>query len=99
VKKWNPAEVWAAGKAALQAKTDAAAKTKAQPAPVSKAVTVAVNDVFNPKEFPFEDRVYRVTFKNGHSGQYTGLVLKRHFPFDPKQIKRVEPVEEVGQGA
>lgn len=97
--KWNPKDVWAADKAALQAKDDAAAKAVAQPAPVPQVVKAPVSDAFDPKAFGFEDRVYRVTFKNGNSGQYRGLHLARRFPFDPRLIVRVEPLGEVGQGA
>lgn len=92
--KWNPKDVWAAGRAALQAKEDAAAKV----APAPQVVKAPVSDAFDPRTFTFEDRVYRVTFKNGNSGQYRGLHLGRRFPFNPRLIARVEPLEEVGQG-
>jgi len=57
-----------------------------------------VDASFDPAEFAFEPRTYRVHFKNGNSGEYEGAALANAFPFDPAQIERIEPIEEVGQG-
>ena len=84
-------EIWEAGRKALGSPTLAvAAAAIAEPAPVT--------DWPDPREFPFEDRDYRVTFKNGCSNECGGLALKHNFCFDPAQIERIEPVEEVGLG-
>jgi len=47
--------------------------------------------VFDPASYSFEDRVYRIHFKNGLSGEYAGVVLGQSFPFDPREVERVEP--------
>lgn len=59
---------------------------------------VVVEADFDSAAFGFEPRAYRITFKNRNSGEYDGAVLARQFPFDPREVERVEPVEEVGQG-
>jgi hypothetical protein len=96
---WSTKEIWEAGRAALAAKeapTPAPAYFAAPaPAPAPVAQTEAV---FDAPAFGFEARTYRITFKNGNSGEYDGAVLAGYFPFDPREVARVEPVEEVGQG-
>ena len=62
--------------------------------PVAAAHTPAV---FDHTAFTFRPCAYRIHFKNGHSGEYDGVVLAHTFPFDPREVERVEPVEEVGQ--
>jgi len=89
---WSAREIWEAGRAALAARDEA----PAAPAPVAEVET---EEFFDPTAFGFEARPYRITFRGGSSGEYDGAVLARHFPFDAKEVKRVEPVEEVGQGA
>lgn len=37
----------------------------------------------------FENKPYRVTFKNGLSGEYDGQVLATSFPFDPEQVEGI----------
>jgi hypothetical protein len=90
---WTTKEIWEAGKAALAAK---GAPAPAPPSPVVESVLLPAD--FDPAAFGFEARIYRVRFKNGNSGEYEGSVLAARFPFDPREIERVEPVEEVGQG-
>jgi hypothetical protein len=53
--------------------------------------------IFDPAAFVFHPRVYRVHFKNGLSGEYHGEVLGHNFPFDPREVERVEPVEDPGE--
>lgn len=72
-------------------------ETAKAPAPVVIEADSLPAD-FDPTAFDFEPRAYRITFKNGNSGEYDGAVLARQFPFDPREVERVEPVEEVGQG-
>lgn len=89
-------DIWEAGRKALGLDVPAA------PAPatleqVSK-ITVS-NDpdpVFDPVAYGFEDRDYRIHFRNGCSGEYSGAALKIQFPFDPREVVDVRPVEEVG---
>ena len=45
---------------------------------------------FDPVSFSFEDRVYRIHFKNGCSGEYAGVPLGQNFPFDPREVVGVE---------
>jgi hypothetical protein len=92
---WSAKEIWEAGRAALAARYTAPAAPVA-PAPV---VEVEAEEFFDPTAFSFEARPYRITFRGGSSGEYDGSVLARQFPFDAKEVRRVEPVEEVGQGA
>jgi hypothetical protein len=97
---WSAKEIWEAGRAALEAKQ--------APAPPPPSPVVEVDSLslpadslpadFDPAAFGFDARVYRVRFKNGNSGEYEGSVLAARFPFDPREIERIEPVEEVGQG-
>lgn len=90
---WTPKEIWEAGKAALAAKETTAS------APLPPRLEYPLDaEVFDHSDFDFEDRAYRIHFKNGNSGEYHGLTLKQAFPFDPREITRIEPVEEVGQG-
>jgi len=92
-------EIWEAGRAALSAKENAAPAPTPAPASVAPpAPVVHVEPVFDPAAFGFEARPYRVHFRGGTSGEYDGAVLAGYFPFDPREVARVEPVEEVGQG-
>jgi len=87
-------EIWEAGRAALGLAPTASTAPAPQTAPMAP-----VSEVFDPSDFDFEPRAYRIHFKNGHSGEYDGASLATFFPFDAVQVERVEPVEEVGQGA
>jgi hypothetical protein len=87
-------DIWEAGRKALG--LDVPAATAAPPLAAEETASEA-SDVFDPSAYEFEDRVYRVHFKNGCSGEYSGAVLGTRFPFDPAQIADVRPVEEVGQ--
>jgi len=49
--------------------------------------------VFDPAAFPFRACVYRIHFKNGLSGEYHGEALATSFPFDPREVHRVEEAE------
>lgn len=72
-------------------------KAKAAPPP---SVPVAMPDSpeeFDPASFPFADRAYRIHFKNGCSGEYSGASLAIAFPFDPREVERIEHVEDVGK--
>ena len=90
---WSAKEIWDAGRASLAARDNPA------PAPVVEAAPAPeVEADFDLAAFGFEARPYRITFRGGTSGEYDGAVLARQFPFDPREVKRVEPVEEVGQG-
>ena len=94
---WSAREIWEAGRAALEARDNPAAAPA--PAPVVEADPApAIAEDFDPAAFDFEARPYRITFRGGTSGEYDGSVLARQFPFDPRNVQRVEPVEEVGQG-
>ena len=96
---WSAKEIWDAGREALAARDNPAPAPAPAPAPVVEAAPApAVEADFDPAAFGFEARPYRVTFRGGTSGEYDGAVLARQFPFDPRDVKRVEPVEEVGQG-
>jgi hypothetical protein len=64
--------------------TDEEEKPKAQP---------AGSGVFDPAAFPFRACVYRIHFKNGLSGEYQGETLAANFPFDPREVHRVEEAE------
>ena len=94
---WTAKEIWDAGRAALDAAAKEAAAPAPAPAPIA-APTPAVEADFDPTAFSFEARPYRITFRGGTSGEYDGATLARQFPFDAREVKRVEPVEEVGQG-
>ena len=85
---WTAKEIWEAGRNALAGKESASADPAAPPPSASPE--------FDPSAFDFEVRVYRIHFKNGHSGEYDGVALAQGFPFDPAQVERVEPAEEVG---
>jgi hypothetical protein len=93
---WTAREIWEAGRAAL-----AAQETPPVPPPAVSAPVEVEEDseIFNPTAFDFEARPYRVTFRGGTSGEYDGAELARQFPFDPREVRRVEPVDEVGQWA
>ena len=94
----SPEAIAARDAANKQAEATIAAKAaeaaKAQGAPVLHVP--AVSDVFDPEEFPFADRVYRIHFKNGNSGEYHGNALAHSFPFDPAEVVRIEHAESVG---
>lgn len=50
--------------------------------------------MFDPEKFKFEaGAVYRVTFKNGLSGEYHGEALARGFHFDSREVETVERME------
>ncbi len=87
-------EIWEAGRRALGLPPPAAPAPQTAPAPAAP-----VSEVFDPSDFDFEPRAYRIHFKNGHSGEYDGASLATFFPFDIAEVERIEPVEEVGQGA
>jgi hypothetical protein len=92
-------EIWEAGRAALGL-APAAATRAAAPGPAQLAALAEednASSVFDASAFAFEPRTYRIHFKNGCSGEYEGAALATSFPFDPSQIERIEPVEEVGQ--
>jgi hypothetical protein len=79
---------------------DRAVAEKVAPPPYYSAPVAApaiVPDEFDPASFPFKDRVYRIHFKNGNSGEYAGAVLAHTFPFDPREVERIEHVEDVGR--
>ena len=90
---WTAKEIWEAGRAALAAK-----EKEPEPAPPPAAPMPADSEIFDATAFDFEARPYRITFHGGTSGEYDGAVLARQFPFDPRDVQRVEPVEEVGEG-
>ena len=93
---WSPKEIWEARRAERAA--EIAAAPAPPPPPVSPAPAPVVEAVFDHAAFDFEARPYRITFRGGTSGEYDGAV-PRQFPFDLREVERVEPVEEVGQGA
>ncbi len=64
------------------------------PAPV--AAPAPHGEVFDPAAFDFHPCVYRIHFKNGLSGEYHGQALASNFPFDPREVHRVERVEDAG---
>ena len=71
--------------------TPEAAPAPVAPAPETEApVHMAV---FNPPAFPFRACAYRIHFKNGLSGEYDGQALATNFPFDPREVHRVEEAE------
>ncbi len=80
------------GAGAAAAAEAAAAVAAAVVAPLAAAGEL----VFNPAAFDFLARAYRIHFKNGHSGEYDGAVLGTSFPFDVREVERIELVEEVG---
>ena len=93
---WSAKEIWEAGRAALAAKEK---ETEPAPPPAAPAAPLpADSEIFDSTAFDFEARPYRITFRGGTSGEYDGAVLARQFPFDPRDVQRVEPVEEVGEG-
>lgn len=92
-------EIWEAGRKALGLPPIAPSAASPAPVFVVEVPDPAPSDVFDPSAFPFEPRAYRIHFKNGHSGEYDGAALATGFPFDATQVERIEPVEEVGQGA
>lgn len=85
-----------------QSESHAAAEAAAAAAPAAAAAAAAEAQhahgpvVFDPTAFPFDARHYRIHFKNGISGEYDGAILAHTFPFDVREVERVEPVEEVG---
>jgi len=87
-------EIWEAGRASLGLTPPAAATPATSPATAAPlaAPATATADVFDPADFTFESRPYRIHFKNGNSGEYEGDALTTAFPFDPAQIESVEPV-------
>lgn len=91
-------EIWDAGKKALGLPVTVTASVASAPAPAAPAPAQDAPAVFDATQFAFEDRDYRVTFKNGCSAECGGMALKHNFCFDPAQIERIEPVEEVGLG-
>jgi hypothetical protein len=71
----------------------AAASVKAGSPPSSRLDSVSYDGDFNPAAEHFDpDRAYRIHFKNGFSGEYSGAVLSHTFAFDPKEITRCEAV-------
>lgn len=91
-------EILAAGKKALGI-PDAPAPANATPALAPVVVEAKFTEhggVFDPSEFAFEPRTYRIHFRNGCSGEYDGAVLASHFPFDAAEVIDVRPVEDVG---
>ena len=80
-------EIWEAGRRALGLNDAPATSTATAPA----AAPAADSDVFDPAAFAFEQRVYRIHFKNGYSGEYEGAALATFFPFDPAQIESIQP--------
>lgn len=102
-------EIWEAGKKALGMAQEGQAgpiSATVAPLPGSDAkpplgapvilVPEDAPEVFDPADFDFEPRAYRIHFKNGHSGEYDGTALSHCFPFDPAQVQSIEPV---GPGA
>jgi hypothetical protein len=57
-----------------------------------RAAAAPASDVFDPAAFKFRACAYRIHFKNGLSGEYHGEVLAANFPFDPREVHRVEEV-------
>jgi hypothetical protein len=57
-----------------------------------RAAAALASDVFDPHAFTFRACAYRIHFKNGISGEYRGEVLAANFPFDPREVHRVEEV-------
>ena len=53
----------------------------------------AGSEVFDPTAFTFRACAYRIHFKNGLSGEYQGQALATNFPFDPREVHRVEEAE------
>ncbi len=80
-------EIWEAGRRALGLNDAQHTSTPAVPAPMP----TEDSDVFDPAAFAFEQRTYRIHFKNGYSGEYEGAALATFFPFDPAQIESVQP--------
>jgi len=67
---------------------NAAAST---PPPLAPVDAVEYDGDFNPAVYSWKpDRVYRIHFKNGFSGEYNGAVLAHTFSFDAAQVSRVE---------
>lgn len=96
----SPREIWEAGRRALgldvtlevpPAPPDPPAPVVA-PDPVGYGVHVG-DGVFDPTAFPFDRVTYRVHFRNGCSGEYRGEVLRANFPFDVREVLRVESVD------
>jgi hypothetical protein len=90
----SPREIWEAGRRALGLDVT----LEVPPAPPDPPAPVVAPDpvdagVFNPTAFPFDRAVYRVQFKNGLSGEYSGAALKANFPFDVREVLRVESVD------
>ena len=80
-------EIWEAGRKALGLGDAPATSTVTAPA----AMPAEDSDVFDPAAFTFEQRTYRIHFKNGYSGEYEGAALATFFPFDPAQIESIQP--------
>ena len=87
-------EIWEAGRKALglDVTLEVPPAPPAPPAPVIAPDPVD-SGAFDPTAFPFDLPVYRVHFRNGLSGEYRGEVLRANFPFDPREVHRVESVE------
>ena len=90
----SPREIWEAGRRALglDVTLEVPPAPPTPPAPVIAPDPVQ-GEVFNPPAFTFDRAVYRVHFKNGLSGEYRGEVLAQNFPFDPREVHRVEESE------
>ena len=90
----SPREIWEAGRRALglDVTLEVPPAPPDPPAPVV-APDPVVGEVFNPPAFTFDRVTYRVHFRNGCSGEYRGEVLRANFPFDVREVLRVESVD------
>ena len=84
-------EIWEAGRKALGLSDAPATRDAATSTATAPAAVPADSDVFDPAAFTFEQRTYRIHFKNGYSGEYEGAALATFFPFDPAQIESIQP--------
>jgi|SRR5712664_3699029 len=90
----------AAPAASAPAAAAPAAPATAAPAVAAKSPRdfhAEIDGEFEPENFMFESKPYRVTFKNGNSGEYSGESLCYLFPFAPELIASIQPVEDVGK--
>ena len=93
---YSTRDIWEAGRAALGLPVTIEPSAPA-PAPAVAPAPPAADDIFAPASYPFRAGAYRIHFKNGFSGEYEGSILASAFPFDVREVLRVEPVEEVGR--
>lgn len=84
-----------ASSAAVAPKPPIAAPVDAR---LSTAYSAEIHGEFDRAKYVFGSKPYRIVFKNGNSGEYSGDLLNSAvaFPFAADQIASIQAVEEVG---